>query len=153
LQPGTLFTRSAFEAAGGLDLSFSLAMDFDLWLRMLETGTKAVYVPGVLARFEIHSRSKTGRERGIAFAAEEARALLRVQQVAGAAASIRSWTRQDAMNDVLTALESGDRATARRLATEASRSYDPVMNRGRLFLWLARIAPRIARAVSRTARR
>lgn len=34
LQPATFFRRSAYEAAGGLDLDLCWAMDWDLWIRL-----------------------------------------------------------------------------------------------------------------------
>jgi GT2 family glycosyltransferase len=60
-QPGTLVARWALDRVGPLDEQFDLVMDFDLWLRLLDAGVPAVYVPDVLAVFEIHPDSKTGR--------------------------------------------------------------------------------------------
>jgi GT2 family glycosyltransferase len=75
-QPGTFFTRTTLELAGGLDESFELAMDYDLWLRMLDAGVQSAYVPEVLAVFEIHSDSKTGTANPGDFFREEAQALV-----------------------------------------------------------------------------
>jgi glycosyltransferase involved in cell wall biosynthesis len=58
-QPTAFFRRSAFEAAAGLDLSLRFAMDYDLWIRLGALGS-AVYLPRTLARFRVHSGSKTG---------------------------------------------------------------------------------------------
>lgn len=74
-QPGSLFTAQAIQKVGGLDESFRLAMDFDLWLRLIDAGIPWVYVPKTLARFEVHASSKTGAEGLGAFYVEEARAL------------------------------------------------------------------------------
>ena len=35
-QPGAFFTREAFEAVGGLDVSYRYAMDYELWLKLGE---------------------------------------------------------------------------------------------------------------------
>jgi Glycosyl transferase family 2 len=74
-QPGSFFTRGAFERAGGLDESFDLAMDIDLWIRLVDTGVDAHYIPAELATFEIHEGSKTGHVGRTDFMLEHARAL------------------------------------------------------------------------------
>lgn len=76
-QPAALFTRRALDDAGGLDASFDLAMDFDLWLRMMDAGVRCVYVPQILATFELHAASKTGSIPWSHFLEEEARACLK----------------------------------------------------------------------------
>jgi len=43
--------RAAFEAAGGYDPDLRTAEDFDLWIRILEAGWTARYVPRRLARY------------------------------------------------------------------------------------------------------
>ena len=53
-QPGTFWTRWAQDAVGGLDEDFRLTMDFELWLRFAHAGIRAVYLPEVLAWFEVH---------------------------------------------------------------------------------------------------
>ena len=54
-QPGTFVARWALDRVGPLDEEFQLAMDFDLWLRLLDAGVPAAYIPEALAVFEIHS--------------------------------------------------------------------------------------------------
>jgi glycosyltransferase involved in cell wall biosynthesis len=58
--PSVFFTRAAFEAAGGLDESLNLAMDYDLWLRI---GTRfgARHVDAVWAVQRVHDEAKTIR--------------------------------------------------------------------------------------------
>jgi glycosyltransferase involved in cell wall biosynthesis len=58
--PAVFFTRAAFEAAGGLDESLHLAMDYDLWLRI---GKRfgARHVDAVWAIQRIHDDAKTIR--------------------------------------------------------------------------------------------
>jgi glycosyltransferase involved in cell wall biosynthesis len=60
-QPGSLFTREAFEAVGGIDESYRYAMDYELWLRIgarYEVGE----VDRILAGYRLHSESKTVSE-------------------------------------------------------------------------------------------
>ena len=50
-QPGSVFTREAFEAVGGIDASYHYAMDYELWLRSqsgsrYETSTR--YLPPIV---------------------------------------------------------------------------------------------------------
>jgi glycosyltransferase involved in cell wall biosynthesis len=58
--PAVFFTREAFEAAGGLDESLHLAMDYDLWLKI---GKRfgARHVDRVWAIQRIHDEAKTIR--------------------------------------------------------------------------------------------
>ena len=60
-QPSTLFRASAYRAIGGLDLSFDLAMDLDLWLRLAAVGSYAVLSDQVLARYRVHPASRSER--------------------------------------------------------------------------------------------
>ena len=74
-QPGALITRTALDRVGGIDKSFELAMDYDLWLRLVDGGYDGIYVPQTLARFEIWPSSKTGSRDWSEFLREEAIAL------------------------------------------------------------------------------
>lgn len=59
--PSVFFTRAAYEAVGGLDESFHLSMDYDLWLKI---GKRfgARYVSSVWAVQRIHDEAKTVRQ-------------------------------------------------------------------------------------------
>jgi glycosyltransferase involved in cell wall biosynthesis len=57
-QPGSLFTRSAFYAVGGIDESYRYAMDYDLWLK-LGAHYEVRHVDRALAAYRLHSESKT----------------------------------------------------------------------------------------------
>jgi glycosyltransferase involved in cell wall biosynthesis len=59
--PSVFFTRSAFEAVGGLDESLHLTMDYDLWLRI---GKRfgAHHVDAVWSLQRIHDDAKTIRQ-------------------------------------------------------------------------------------------
>jgi GT2 family glycosyltransferase len=87
-QPGSCFTRAAYERAGGIDPSFHLAMDVDLWIRLVDAGVRAVYVPEALSMFEIHSGSKTGSVERRDFLLEHARALAKSGRPRGASAAL-----------------------------------------------------------------
>lgn len=56
-QPGVFFRRSAWERAGGLDLSYRLMLDHELWIRMMKTG-KMAYLPIPLAAARFHDEAK-----------------------------------------------------------------------------------------------
>ena len=58
-QQSTFFTRDAYRAVGGLDASFSLAFDGDLWRRLAAHGRILSMPTEVLARYRIHPASRT----------------------------------------------------------------------------------------------
>jgi FkbM family methyltransferase len=60
-QPGSLFTREAFDAVGGIDESYRYAMDYELWLK-LGARFDVRHVDRVLAAYRLHSESKTVAE-------------------------------------------------------------------------------------------
>ena len=76
-QPGTLIARWALDRVGPLDEKLDLVMDFDLWLRLIDAAVPALYVPEVLAVFEIHADSKTGSIPARDWALEDAAAMLK----------------------------------------------------------------------------
>jgi GT2 family glycosyltransferase len=55
-QPGSLFNRSAFEEVGGLSPNYTMAFDFDLFLKFSKLG-KIVFIPQTLASFRWHPGS------------------------------------------------------------------------------------------------
>jgi len=60
-QPGALFTRNAFTAVGGINVTYRYAMDYEFFLR---SGARFPVrdVDRVLAAYRYHSRSKTVAE-------------------------------------------------------------------------------------------
>lgn len=65
-QPSSLYRRDVFERIGGLSSSYSMAFDFDLFLRLSKAG-KSVFIPETLASFRWHqgSLSVKNRERSV----------------------------------------------------------------------------------------
>ena len=57
-QPGSFFTRAAFEAVGGIDPSYRYAMDYELWLK-LGSRFQVRHVDRILASYRLHPASKT----------------------------------------------------------------------------------------------
>lgn len=57
-QPGSFFTREAFEAVGGVDPALRYAMDYELWLKLGERYT-VCQVDQVLAAYRYHPTSKS----------------------------------------------------------------------------------------------
>lgn len=72
-QPSTFFRADAYRSVGGLDPSFNLAMDVDLWLKIAKQGRYVVLPDRVLARYRIHAQSKSER-LAVASAREDLRA-------------------------------------------------------------------------------
>ena len=62
-QPGTLIRRSAWQAAGGVDESLDMCMDYDLWWRLLNQGGDPVYVADCVAASREHGDTKTTTRR------------------------------------------------------------------------------------------
>lgn len=63
-QPGAMFSRTAFAAAGGLDERFKWAFDLDIFIR-LSRNARPVFVPQTLASFRWHDESlSVGGRRG-----------------------------------------------------------------------------------------
>ncbi len=60
-QPGSLFTREAFESVGGLDEQLRYAMDYDLWLK-IGARYDVRHVDRILAAYRLHPSSKTMAE-------------------------------------------------------------------------------------------
>jgi glycosyltransferase involved in cell wall biosynthesis len=58
-QECAVFRRDAYERAGEVDPSFSFALDYDLWLRMLDRGSRFLSIPPVVGLFRVHSDQKT----------------------------------------------------------------------------------------------
>lgn len=58
VQPGSFYRRWAVAAAGGVDPSFYMVMDVDLWIRLLRHG-RAIRIPENLARFRVHEDAKS----------------------------------------------------------------------------------------------
>ena len=61
-QPSMFWRRSLYEAVGGLDPSFDLAMDADLWERF-STRTRIAHIPRYLACMRFYPQQKTRARR------------------------------------------------------------------------------------------
>lgn len=58
-QPATFVRADAYRRSGGLDRSYDLAMDVDLWLKVARLGRLGFMPRTVLARFRIHDDAKS----------------------------------------------------------------------------------------------
>jgi glycosyltransferase involved in cell wall biosynthesis len=61
-QPSVFISRNVFEKVGGINESYHLAMDYDLWLRIAHAGYRFLYVPEVLSYYRFHGASKSGQQ-------------------------------------------------------------------------------------------
>ena len=66
-QPGSLFRRTTFREVGGLDSSFDLAFDFDLFLALSKKG-KALHTRNTVASFRWHDGSLSVGSRDLSVA-------------------------------------------------------------------------------------
>jgi glycosyltransferase involved in cell wall biosynthesis len=60
-QETLFFRRSLWEKVGGLDPSFSFAMDWDLLVRFIEAKARIVRLPFLMGAFRVHDRQKSIR--------------------------------------------------------------------------------------------
>jgi GT2 family glycosyltransferase len=74
-QPATLIRREVWEAVGGLDESLQLAMDYDLWWKILRESGPLAYLPELVATNRVHGETKTASRRRVHY--EEAMAVVR----------------------------------------------------------------------------
>jgi glycosyltransferase involved in cell wall biosynthesis len=58
-QPEVFFRRSLYDAVGGFDESFSLAFDFDFWIRILRLRPLVISVPQTLVRCRRHDQQRS----------------------------------------------------------------------------------------------
>ena len=61
-QPSMFWRRSLYDAVGGLDARFDLAMDADLWERF-SASTRIARIPAYLSCMRFHPRQKTRARR------------------------------------------------------------------------------------------
>jgi glycosyltransferase involved in cell wall biosynthesis len=59
VQPEVFFRRSLYEAVGGFDESFSLAFDFDFWIRVLRLRPLVISIPQTLVCFRRHDLQRS----------------------------------------------------------------------------------------------
>jgi GT2 family glycosyltransferase len=67
-QPAVFFRRDAFEKAGGLDTSYSLLLDHQLWLRLAGQG-RIIHIPRTWSAARYHAQAKN-RARASEFGRE-----------------------------------------------------------------------------------
>lgn len=65
-QPACFFRASAYSQAGGIDLAWQSAFDYDLWIRLSRLG-RFGYVPKLWAKSRMHPSNKTLGKRDEAF--------------------------------------------------------------------------------------
>lgn len=62
-QPGTLIRKSAWDAVNGVDANLHFAMDYDLWLRLINKFGDPVFVNKVVAVNQSYPATKTNKFR------------------------------------------------------------------------------------------
>jgi hypothetical protein len=119
-QQGSLFARWALDRVGKLDETFHLAMDYDLWLRLVDAGVAAACVPETLAVMEIHDTSKTGSIHRSEFLREEGTALLKSGRRRAAAMALGRAAASAAQSEAGLVEPERVRAEVERFTTEAA---------------------------------
>ncbi len=74
VQPEVFFRRSLWEKAGGFNPAWTLAFDYDFWVRCFRAGARVAHLPITFTRFRIHPAQKSAAARR---AADEIRAIVR----------------------------------------------------------------------------
>jgi GT2 family glycosyltransferase len=113
-QAGAFVAAWALERVGELDETFHLAMDVDLWIRLVDAGIPSAHLGTVTAIFELHPRSKSGSIPRFDFFEEQARAYAKSGRRRAAALSLG--------RGAATAALSGKRVGAEALAREVERA-------------------------------
>lgn len=148
-QPGTFFTRAAWDAVGPLDTRLRLAMDLDLWVRFLQHGVDSVHVPKVQAVFELHDGSKTAEPDLTERYREQVQVYAANGQLDLAAEAMQRWIWFRVRHRGAQLVEDGDHPAARRLAREARTQLTLRPARRRWLLRAMALSPRVTIAVAR----
>ena len=64
-QPAAFFSKSIYQAVGGLDINFHNFMDVEFWLRIAKNGGKFRHVKRFIATYRFHGDSKTIKDFAI----------------------------------------------------------------------------------------
>jgi glycosyltransferase involved in cell wall biosynthesis len=123
-QPSTFWRRELYERVGGVDPSFRYAMDFDLFVRMIEAGARPLQLKRRLARFRLHPQQKTQTVHAVG--KEETDRVLSRLRPPGMPRAVR--------------IAQGLLQRLRRLAIDWRSEWSP--QRHRLWLWGLRLPPR-----------
>ena len=62
-QPATLIRRTAWERVGGVDPALGMAMDYDLWWRLIRDAGPPLFVDAFVATNRVHAETKTATQR------------------------------------------------------------------------------------------
>jgi GT2 family glycosyltransferase len=113
-QVGAFIAGWALERVGEVDETFHLAMDVDLWIRLVDAGVPSTHLGAVTAVFELHEHSKSGSIPRFEFFEEQARAFAKSGRPRAAALALG--------RGAATAALSGKRVRAEALAREIERA-------------------------------
>jgi GT2 family glycosyltransferase len=153
IAPGTMFSRSALERVGKLDLDLHMEMDLDLSIRLLQAGIRSSYTSRSLALLEIYDGTKSGEvpKRDIAFERHLIYLKHDMFQQAGAALALAG--RYALFDEIEEALREGRIEDAQRAAATGLRFMPSVFARHRLSFWITRFFPRAMKAFKQARHR
>jgi glycosyl transferase family 2 len=110
-QSSAFLRRRAFLDAGGLDESLHFAMDYDLWLKLGQTG-HLVHVPEVWSHARIHAAAKTSS--GDIGYSKEVERVARKHGGSGLPSGHRQWMEEVHLRRAFDAYRTGDSASGER---------------------------------------
>jgi glycosyltransferase involved in cell wall biosynthesis len=133
VQPGSLFRREAWDAAGPFQVDSYYYFDFEFVLRVLFAGAATVRVDRPLALYRIHDRSKTGGGNARTKALDHLRLYEALFSRADVPDTVRAVEEEARARSSLAAseylLEAGDRGAARRELVRGLRRRPTVLTR------------------------
>ena len=116
--PAIFFDTQAVRACGGLDPELHLAMDFDLWMRLMKAGATVTHIARYLGAFRWHEESKTVRYLRSARAAvtPEGRGILARHGHPVSDSGVRFWRNLYRLFKLVTLRHARERLITRRYA-------------------------------------
>jgi ParB-like chromosome segregation protein Spo0J len=115
--------RASFEAVGGFDPAVAYTTDWDLWVRLVFTGSAIGLVPEPLSEYHLHPTSMSARRAAMSRGRLQtlARAAARTDLSPAERATVDATARAEravlAREELMDALATGDARVARRAAT------------------------------------
>lgn len=140
---GTFFSRWALDRVGPLDVTLNLAMDLDLWVRLIDAGIPNAYVPHVQAAFVLHGGSKTAAPDLEQRYREQVQVFAKHDHLELAQRGLERWSWWVTRRKVVRSVEAGHAAAA-RAAARAGLAMRRTGVAKRSGLWLMAVAPRLA---------
>jgi glycosyltransferase involved in cell wall biosynthesis len=122
--------RERFAAVGGFDVTISHTTDWDLWIRLIHTGSRIGFLADALAEYRVHDKSMSANRAAMArgrletIARAEARGGLDADEQTTLERARRRWETERDREELNEALRIGTTPDVRRAAKRVARSRD-----------------------------